>query len=158
MQFTVFRVGKNLFGIDVLHIQEINRTSDVTVIDRVDPMVAGVLNLRGQIVTILDPAVKMGIIEHDRSNYSRIIILKMAAINRSHPDTTVDQNADNADEFLGLLVDEVRDMIPIDPSQIEPVPANLNTIESSLVTGVVRLDSDLLITLNLKNLVTLINA
>ena len=91
VELATFYVGDALCGMDILNVQEINKLMDMTQVPQSPGYVTGILNLRGQIVTVIDLGIKLGLPSTDLSESTRNIIV----------------NADN--EYIGLLVSRISD-------------------------------------------------
>lgn len=121
-----FKVGDNDFGIDILQTLGINRLSQMTRVYKAPEYVRGIINLRGQIVTVLDLSVKFGDERTELTSQSRIILVR------------------DQDEDIGLLVDCITDVLPVSHDRLEPPPANLGGILGRFFTGVYRKKSRLI--------------
>ncbi len=131
-QFVTFRADDHLLGIDILMVREINRLLDITPVQHARDYVRGLINLRGQTITVFDLGVRLGLPPLNISNSSHNIILK-------HED-------------VGLLVDSIGDVVPVRYDAIEQPPANVGGIESKFIEGVAKLASELLVILSEKKL------
>ncbi len=150
-QFATFYIGENLFGLDVLLVREINRNIDFTLVDRSSEYVVGLLNLRGQIVTVLDLGVRLGLGKREISQESRCVVLKTNAEVGETQKGCVGECL-TADESVGLLVDRIGDMVVIDENEIERPPANIGAVDGRFLSGVVKMDKDLLVLLKSKEM------
>jgi purine-binding chemotaxis protein CheW len=128
IQFVTFRIDELLFGIDVLKVREINRILDITEVQHSPPHIRGLVNLRGQVVTIFDMGIRLGLKERVISEESHNIVLKR--------------------EPVGLLVDAIGDVVQTDKDHIEHSPANVSGIESDFMAGVVRQNNELILILS----------
>lgn len=127
-----FMVAGERYGIDILTVREVHRKVSVTPVHGTAPAVRGLMNLRGQIVTVLDPAVRLG---HERlvpGPKSRVVILKSAA-EAGGPAS--------GEDVVGLWVERVRDVVSTSPEAIGPPPPELGSRER-LVRAVVQLEDD----------------
>ncbi len=154
IQFATFRLDSQLFGVDVMLVREINRQTEITRVQHSPGFVRGLINLRGHIVTIVDLGVRMGFGERTISGDSHNIILKsedeLVSIRRIRGD---DLHAlKTSDDVAGFLVDDIGDVVDVDESQIESSPANLCETIGKYISGVVKLDSELLLILNVEEL------
>lgn len=141
-QYATFHVGERLLGLDILGVREIIRVSDLTPVPRAEASIRGLLNLRGQIVTILDLAVRLGHPAPAITEASHIVILKAGS-----------QGARGEGlDVVGLLVDAIGDVVEADAAATEPPPANLSEVETRFVSGVLKTDGGLLVLLNLREL------
>jgi len=107
VELATFFVGDALCGMDILKIQEINKLMDMTKVPQAPSYVTGILNLRGQIVTIIDLGKKLGLGSTDTTLSSRNIIVSSPG------------------EHVGLLVTRFSDVISADTAKIERAPANM---------------------------------
>ena len=136
LQLVSFTVGEELYAVDILNVQEINRMMALTKVPQSPEGIEGVINLRGRIIPVLDLRVQFGLNPSELDDNSRIIVVE------------VQKNT------IGFIVDSVQQVLLIDPSIIEPTPRMTSSIDSSYVDGVAKLDEDLLILLNLNNLLS----
>ncbi|BDU77230.1 chemotaxis protein CheW [Mesoterricola sediminis] len=146
-QFATFNVGDHLFGLDILRVREIIRVSSITPVPRSDAHLRGLINLRGQIVTILDLAVRLGQQARPVKDSSHIVILK-------HGAGAQDKGNGGGQDILGLLVDAIGDVVEADVALAEAPPANLSGAEERFLSGVLKTDAGLLVLLNLQELMT----
>lgn len=132
-------LGEYLFGIDVSLIREVNRSVDMTPVALAPEMIRGLMNLRGQIITVIDPGVCLGFQVSKIENTSRCVVLK-----------TIEEGSSlSIHDILGILVDNVGDIIPVEDTDLQPPPPNLSELNSQYIQYVVKLDQDLLIILDM---------
>ncbi len=124
-QLACFVIGDLLCGIDIKWVQEINRNLELTQIPLAPDYVVGIMNLRGRIVTVINLGKKLGLPPCQMGAKSRVII--------------VDRN----DEYIGLLVDGIKDVVNIDVSQITPPPANIDVDKGTFFSGASKLQDSL---------------
>lgn len=148
-QFATFHVGEHLFGLDILRVREIIRVFEITPVPRSEAHIRGLLNLRGQIVTILDLAVRLGRTPQPMTESSHIVILKP-----SMEWTPEDRSQGSTQGLLGLLVDAIGDVVAADDQGAEAPPANLDEAEERYLSGVLKTEAGLLVLLNLKELLS----
>lgn len=125
-----FYLGDTLFGLDTFRVQEAIKVIDITTVPHAQEYVMGVINLRGKIVTILNLARKLGLHSSEITDESRIIIVSWD------------------DEFVGLLVDQVSDVIPADRGDIKPSPSNVKGAQGKYFEGIYHIDQRLIVILN----------
>lgn len=140
--FITIKIGEYLFGIDLQHVREVNRFLDITPVALAPEFVAGLMNLRGQIVTVIDPGIKLHMEKRKISKTSRCVILKTAT-----EDATI-----SLKDILGILVDSIGDIYTVNNSEIEPSPPNVGEIDEQLISGIVKLENELLIILKMETL------
>ncbi len=129
-QFCTFYLAEHYFGIDVLRVQEVIRAQGVTRVPLAPPVVRGLINLRGQIVTVLDLRRRFGLPD---------------APPDGDPVTVVVRTDDGP---VGLLVDEVGDVLVLPETAFEPAPETLRGPTRELIRGVYKLDGRLLLLLD----------
>jgi len=143
VQFATFYINDGLFGIDVLLVREINRNLDITEVSPAPEFVAGLMNLRGQIVTIIDPGVRLGLGRRPRTDDTCCIVLKT----KQETERMVQEGLSietTAKDIIGLIVDRIGDMTIVGNDDIEQPPANINGVDGKFLTGVVKLEHELL--------------
>ncbi len=121
---------------------------DITPVQKAPEFVRGLMNLRGQIVTIFDLGIRLGLKARTITAHSHSIVLKtedeLAAvrIREDRDDLT------SREDIVGLLVDSIGDVVQVDEAEIDPPPANIGDIDGRFVSGVIKLKGVLLVTLN----------
>lgn len=118
VEMATFYVGKALCGMDILNVQEINKLMDMTTVPQAPEYVMGILNLRGQIVTIIDLGKKLRLGDTELNDMSRNII--------------VNSNG----EYIGLLVSRISDVVEAEWDKVEPPPANIGGVQGKFFKGV----------------------
>jgi len=134
-EIAVFQVGDIICGLYTQQIREINSQKQIRLIPLAPAYVRGVINLRGEIVTIIDLYVKFGL-ESMKQDSAR---QKIVVIKRD-------------DESVGLLVDNVKDVVTIDPSAVESPPANISGIAGTFFQGVYKMETELVVLLNIEKI------
>jgi len=132
VEMATFYVGNALFGMDILKVQEINKILDMTVVPQAPEYVKGILNLRGQIVTIIDLGIKLGLSSIEVGPETRNIIV----------------NSKN--EYIGLLVDRIGDVERTTEDNIEAPPANIGGVKAKYFEGVYKKENSLIGILNVE--------
>jgi len=149
-QFATFSLDGEQFGLDILLVKEINRQLDITEVAGAPDYIRGVLNLRGQIVTVMDLAARFGRPRREVTATSRCIVLKTSAeLARHHEGGLLD---DTGPDIVGILVDGIGDMLSVHEGGVAPPPAHLDPVEGRYVTGVVRLDDQLIMILAVREI------
>ncbi len=148
-QYISFILDGHLFGIDILLVREIIRNFEYTPVEHAPEGVKGLLNLRGQIITVLDLAEELGISECEEGGRRHCIILKATdEMARFLDDDEIVNEAGS--ETVGILVDDITDVIPVKPDQIEQPPANAAGVNGDKLMGVAKLTSKLLLILSMR--------
>lgn len=132
-EVVTFRVGKQWFGIDVLQVQEVIVHQRIARVPLAAPGIAGLLNLRGQIVTAIDLHQRLEISHGTSESLMNVVVC-------------------DGDELFALIVDEVGDVASVPADTLEPLPANLDGAWARVCTGVVRMDHGLLAVIDVTHL------
>jgi purine-binding chemotaxis protein CheW len=140
-QFSTFFVADLFFGVDVLHVQEVLRSQPMTAVPQAPDVIEGLINLRGQIVTAVDMRRR----------------LQLPARGADEPES-MNMVVRTADGAVSLLVDEIGDVLDMDPSTYERPPDNLARAAKDLIRGVYKLKDRLLLVLDEERTVDLITA
>ena len=120
LELASFFVGEALCGMDILKVQEINKLIEMTRVPQAPEYVLGILNLRGEIVTIIDLGKKLGLKSTELSEKTRNII--------------VNSNG----EHIGLMVEQISDVVQARFEKIEAPPANIGGVQGKYFTGVLK--------------------
>jgi purine-binding chemotaxis protein CheW len=151
-QYVTFRVGEQLVGVDILLVREINRALPATTVQLADPHIVGLVNLRGQIVTVFDLACRVGLQRKARDSDPHDIVLRtnseLFALRHRHQRSDLTSGSD----VLGLRVDSVAEIVEAEDEGVEPVVANLTHLNHRFLSGVVTLERELLILLDVEAL------
>lgn len=151
-QFVSFRMDDRLFGVDILAVREIIRNVAFTPVEKAPPAVRGLLNLRGQIVTVLDLGPELGLGPRGLAGGSRCIILKTAQETAPLREAGLIEDELPADA-VGLLVDGIGDVVGVAEGGLDSPPARPGGPETGHLRGVVQLEEDLMMVLALDSLV-----
>lgn len=135
-QFLSFSVSGELFGIELIHVHEILRPVFITRIPNVEESILGVINLRGEIIPILDLKKKFDQGYTELTPKTRIVVLEY-----------------NSKRF-GLLVEEVRQVIKILKNSIASINTALQSSFNNMIDYVGRSDDLLVLILELKKLIS----
>ncbi len=135
-RWVTFKLGNESYGIDVMQVQEVLRVTEIAPVPGAPHYVLGIINLRGNVVTVIDTRVRLGLGPRGIDEASRVVIIE------------VNKN------ILGVLVDSVAEVIDISNSQIESAPNVGNDESSKYLQGVVSLEGELLILMDLHKLLS----
>ena len=126
VELASFFVGEALCGMDILKVQEINKLIEMTRVPQAPEYVLGILNLRGEIVTIIDLGKKLG--------------LKSTELNHKTRNIIVNSNG----EHIGLMVEQISDVIQAEWEKVEAPPANIGGVQGKYFTGVFKTEDRLI--------------
>lgn len=132
-QFVTFYFCSHFFGLPINEVIEINKAIDITPVPLAPDYVSGVINLRGQILTAINLAKKIGLIpqqEGDTEDHLNNVIMG------------------NREEPISLLVEKIGDVMSIPAKKIEAVPDMIHGIDTTYVSQVCKLKGELLLILN----------
>lgn len=127
-QYIKIKMGDEMFGIDIKYIDNIVRMQSITRVPKVPAYIKGVINLRGEVIPVYNLRLKMGMQEVEETKKFRIIIIKMDG------------------SYVGLIVDEVREVITLQNDLVEKVYRDPNEPTQNFLLGVGK-DGDNLISL-----------
>lgn len=148
--FVSFQLNEQLFAIDILFVREINRYLELTPVPLAPEYVKGLVNLRGQIVTVLDLKKRLGIKNHDNVKNSHNIVLKTEA---ELSNLTTDEDlAEEMSDKASFCVDAIGDVITVSVEDIDAPPANVGAVDGKYLAGVVKLDNGLMNILSISKL------
>jgi len=148
-QFMTFTLGKGMYGINILGIREINYHIHFTEVPLAKAHVVGLLNLRGQIVTVFDTGIPLGYPRQERREESSLLIMKT---NTELSHVARREEVHTHDDQVGLLVDQIGDVIACDAGDIDPVPAHADRDVAKFLEGVVKHDDMLVSIINVPEL------
>lgn len=137
-EFVTMRVAGQLFGIDVMRVQDVLRGLKVTRIPLAPRQVAGSLNLRGRIVTAIDVRQCLDLGPFTGTPVPKERIMSVVVEHRN--------------EFFSLIVDAIGEVINLPLAQIEKSPANLSGKWREVASGVYKMDSELLVIIDIERL------
>lgn len=141
-QLCTFFLDDQMFGLDVLRVQEINRIQQLAPVPLAPPAVRGLINLRGQIVTAIDLRERLGFPPLDPATRDTV----------TRPVNIIIPSDDGPVSFL---VDEVGDVIDVDDRDFEPPPATLDPAAKAYTRGVYKLPDRLLLVLEIEPILQL---
>ena len=131
-QYIVIRLGDEQYGIDIRYIDNIVRMQHITRVPKVPAYLKGVINLRGEVLPVMSLRVKMGLEADELTRATRIIILKQ-----------------EQQGSVGIIVDEVREVVTLGSSEIEKLSQNTAESKKSFITGVGKHNGELISLLDL---------
>ncbi len=136
IQWVTYHLGDEHYGIAVMQVQEVLRVSEITPVPGAPEYVLGIINLRGNVVTVLDTRKRFGMPSKELDDTSRIIIIEAG------------------EQVVGLLVDSVAEVVYLRASEIESAPNIGNEDSSRYIQGVHSSEGNLLIMIDVNKLLT----
>ncbi|WP_058485176.1 chemotaxis protein CheW [Defluviitalea phaphyphila] len=132
-QYVVFKLGNEEYGIDIHQVQIIEKIKKITRVPKAPAHIKGVINLRGEIIPVMSLKSKFGLGEDQYTDETRIIIVK------------IDDNQ------IGMIVDEVKEVLQISSNSIENVQQG--DINLNFIQGVGKVNQQIVTILNLRTLI-----
>jgi len=126
-----FQLGREEYGIEISSVQEIIRATDITPVPGAPEHVRGVINLRGKIIPVVDLRTRFSLPQAEASDAQRIVVVELK------------------EKRLGMLVDSVSQVIKIPSGVVEEMPEEAISVDENFIKGVGKLDSRLIIILDL---------
>lgn len=136
LQWVTFRMDNETYGINVMQVQEVLRVTEIAPVPGAASYVLGIINLRGNVVTVIDTRQRFGLIQRDLDDATRIVIIEAS------------------DQVVGMLVDSVSEVVYLRVSEIESAPNVGNEENSKFIQGVCNRNDELLILVDLNKLLT----
>ena len=135
-QWVTFRLEDETYGVNVMQVQEVLRMTEIAPVPGAPSYVLGIINLRGNVVTVMDTRSRFGLPPHEPDDATRIVIIEAE------------------DQVVGILVDSVAEVVYLKQSDIEIAPNVGNEESSRYIQGVANRDEGLLILVDLDKLLT----
>ena len=127
IQYIVIKLGTEQYGIDIKYVDNIVRMQHITRVPKVAAYLKGVINLRGEVIPVMNLRLKMGLPEQEATKASRIIILKL------------EQHG-----TIGFIVDEVHEVVTLSPDQIDKVTYDANDDKTNFVFSIGKYENELI--------------
>ena len=133
-EFLSFTLGEEHYGVDILKVQEIRGYDSVTRLPDAPDYIKGVINLRGTIVPVIDLRLKLRL---DNARYDAFTVMIVLNVD---------------DRVVGIVVDSVSDVIPLNAEQIRPKPEFGAAVDTRFISGIGTQDERMLILLDIETL------
>lgn len=134
-QYLTFKLEEEVFALEISRVREVLEFTNVTKIPRTPNFMLGVINLRGNVVPIVDMRTEFGLAKIERTVDSRFIIMEI--------------ELDQERVVLGALVDSVQEVMELDPDHIEPPSCIGARLRSEFIRGMGKRNSDLIMILDI---------
>ncbi|MDN3518304.1 chemotaxis protein CheW [Aquisalimonas lutea] len=135
-QWVTFSLEDETYGIDVMRVQEVLPMSEIAPVPGAPPYVLGIINLRGNVVTVIDTRMRFGLPPRETDNASRIVVIE------------------TGDQVAGILVDSVAEVINVREDEVDTAPNVGNEDSSRYIYGVVSRGDELLILVDVNKLLS----
>ncbi len=135
--YVTMRVDRQLFGIEVRNVRDVLRQQKITPIPLAPPEIAGSLNLRGRIVTVIDLRKRLQLGEKTTPGENTFVVIEQKG------------------ELYSLMIDSVSEVLTIPSAEIEKTPANLGLTWKDIATGIHKLPDELIVLVDVQALLRL---
>lgn len=136
LQWVTFRLAGETYGVNVMQVQEVLRYTEIAPVPGAPHYVIGIINLRGNVVTVIDTRNRFGLTPGEVTDNTRIVIIE------------AEKNV------VGILVDSVAEVVYLRQSEIETAPNVGNDESAKFIQGVCHKNNELLILIELDKLIT----
>jgi purine-binding chemotaxis protein CheW len=136
LQAVTFALGSEEYGVDIAQVQEINRMVTITHVPRAPQFMEGVINLRGQLIPIIDLRTRFGMERSERTKNTRIVVTEIG------------------NKRIGMVVDSVSEVLRIPVEQIEDAPDLVAGVDTEYIRGVGKMGDRLIIMLDLGRVIS----
>ena len=136
MQVVSFKLASEEYGVDIAQVQEINRMVAVTHVPRAPQFMEGVINLRGQLIPIIDLRTRFGMPRAEHTKNTRIVVTEIGA------------------KRVGMVVDSVSEVLRLPVDQVEPAPDMITGADTEYIRGVGKIEDRLIILLDLARIIS----
>jgi len=136
VQVVSFSVGEEDYGINIETVKEVIKVKSITQLPKTPSFVRGVINLRGDVIPIIDLREKFGLQQEDYTEMTRVIVV------------------DIDDKSIGMVVDSVSNVINIAQNDIDPPPPLVSGLSEDYLKGVGKVGEELIILLNIDKILT----
>lgn len=123
-KYLTFKLGEEDYALEILKVQEIIEMQEITKVPRTPEYVKGVINLRGKVLPVIDLRLKFGLEEQEVTRKTCIILVYVQS-----GDKTI---------TMGIIIDEVSEVMDITPDQIEPAPSFGTRVDTSFILGMAK--------------------
>lgn len=134
-QYLTFMLDEEVFAVDISKVREVLEYTTVTTVPRTPEFMCGVINLRGSVVPVVDMRLKFGMEETEKTVNTCIIIVEIMQ--------------DDEVAVMGALADSVREVMELEPGQIEPPPKLGTNIRSDFLRGMGKHDNQFIMILDI---------
>ena len=139
-QLFTFMLSNEIYGIEISKVREVMDYKKITTVPKTPDFMKGVINLRGGVVPVIDLRLKFGMEETEKTVDTCIII--------------VDITVDGEQTFIGALADSVKEVITLEPENIEPAPKIGTKLDTDFIKGMGKLNEDFVIVLDIEKIFT----
>ncbi|EAT12584.1 chemotaxis protein CheW [Bermanella marisrubri] len=136
LQWVTFRLDDETYGINVMQVQEVLRHMEIAPVPGAPPYVLGIINIRGNVVTVIDTRQRFGLQPGDVTDHTRIVVIE------------------TENQVVGIMVDAVAEVVYLRQSEIETTPNVGNEETAKFIQGVCHKNDELLILVDLEKMMS----
>jgi purine-binding chemotaxis protein CheW len=136
LQWVTFQLEEETYGINVMQVREVLRYSEIAPVPGAPDYVIGIINLRGNVVTVIDTRSRFGLVQGETTDNTRIIVIESER------------------QVIGILVDSVAEVVYLRASEIDTTPSVGTDESSKFIQGVSNREGKLLILVDLNKLLS----
>jgi purine-binding chemotaxis protein CheW len=134
LQLVSFRLAQEEYGIEITRVREIILMGEITRVPQTPHYVKGLINLRSTVIPVIDLRIRFGLAEADATDESRIMVVNVGG------------------KTIGIVVDAVSEVLRVSSDQIAPPPPTVVSLGTEYLTGLVKLEKQLLLMLDIEKL------
>lgn len=153
MQFVTFSVNDNQYGVDILRVREVLKHVSCSPVPGSHPAIVGLMNLRGQVVTVIDLGQRLDARSVDQERNTCLILKTDEELERQDLLSLVKGRI--GVDPVGILVDDMGEVVTVNEDELDDPPAQISEMEQALVENVVMRDSNLLTQISLEKVLDL---
>jgi len=135
-QLVIFDLGDEYYGIDIAAVEGIIKMQGITTVPHAPEFVEGVINLRGEVLPVIDLRKRFGLPPHEAAHETRIVVVEMDG------------------GKAGVIVDDVSEVLRVPEEAIEPPSPIVAGAESGMIMGIAKVDDRLIILLDMVRMLT----
>ncbi|MBN2545414.1 MAG: purine-binding chemotaxis protein CheW [Spirochaetes bacterium] len=134
-QLILFELGNSLYGIPIDKVSEINRIDQITTLPKAPKFVEGVINLRGNVVPLIDLRKRFGMKQIERTKKNKIVVVIVEK------------------RLFGIIVDSVLEVVSIARENIEPSLPTTSGLKTEFINSIGKIQDSLVIILDIENII-----
>lgn len=134
-KYLTFTLAGEEYGVEILKVREINGLMDITAVPQMPTYMKGVINLRGNVIPVIDLRLKFGLQEAEHTEQTCIIVVDVG-------------------REIGIIVDTVSEVLDVEGGNIEPPPSMAGAVDTSFILGMGKVGEDVKILLDIDKVMT----
>ncbi|MDD4527813.1 MAG: chemotaxis protein CheW [Candidatus Margulisbacteria bacterium] len=132
LQFVTFFIGEELYGVDIYKVREVIKLIDITTVPRSNEYVVGVINLRGQVIPVIDLRLRLSLLAREFDKHTRIIISEVKGKN------------------VGMIVDRMNKVERVQESKMKKETNVISSIDSDFVDRIGKIGDNIMVVIDLE--------